>query len=305
MKLFIIIVTYNGKQWYDRCFGSLRSSNLPIQTIVVDNASSDDTVNFIKENYPEIILIESITNLGFGQANNKGIEYALRHDAEAVYLLNQDAWVEPNTFSELVRIHKLYPEFGILSPMHINATKTAIEKGLLNHIIKKTNVGELLLSDLFSGTTKDVYAISYVNAAGWLLPKSTLETVGGFDPIFFHYGEDDNYMQRVHFHGLKIGICIKSKMVHDRVINQYQSISLLQQQRLWLINLTDINKNIQINKIFIQGIKQFLISLIKGNITKLKYYWHYSLFIIKNKKKIILSRHNNINIEGTWLNIIK
>ena len=49
-KLFVIVVTYKGMQWYDRCFASLRESTLPVQTIVVDNASGDGSVEYIKEN---------------------------------------------------------------------------------------------------------------------------------------------------------------------------------------------------------------------------------------------------------------
>ena len=59
MKIFAIIVTYKGQQWYDRCFTSLRNSSIPVQTIVVDNASDDGTVEYIRENFPEIHLIES------------------------------------------------------------------------------------------------------------------------------------------------------------------------------------------------------------------------------------------------------
>ena len=70
LKVFVIVVTYKGMQWYDRCFTSLRNSTIPIQTIVVDNASGDGTVEYIKENYPEIMLIESKENLGFGKGNN-------------------------------------------------------------------------------------------------------------------------------------------------------------------------------------------------------------------------------------------
>ena len=73
----VIVVTYNGLQWYDRCFSSLRQSNVPVSTVVVDNASNDGTVAYIKEHFPEIHLIESDKNLGFGGANNIGIRYAL------------------------------------------------------------------------------------------------------------------------------------------------------------------------------------------------------------------------------------
>ena len=84
LKLFVIIVTYKGKQWYDRCFTSLRESTVPVQTIVVDNASEDGSVEYIREHYPEIVLMENKENLGFGQANNLAMRYALDHDCDYV-----------------------------------------------------------------------------------------------------------------------------------------------------------------------------------------------------------------------------
>ena len=214
-KVFAIIVTYNGMHWYDRCFGSLRRSVIPVQTVVVDNASSDNTVEFIRQNYPEITLFPSDVNLGFGQGNNKGIRYALDHDADYVFLLNQDAWIEPDTIGELIRIHQENPEYGILSPMHLNADKTAIEKSLLQWIANHQITNPQLINDMFFSSLKDVYVTKYINAAVWLLPRNTLDTVGGFDPVFFHYGEDDNYLSRVLYHGMKIGICPRIVASHD------------------------------------------------------------------------------------------
>ena len=94
MKIFAIVVTYNGMRWYDRCFGSLRNSDMPVETIVIDNASTDETVSYIKEHFHEVCLIESKENLGFAKANNIGIKRALDNGADYVFLLNQDAWVE-------------------------------------------------------------------------------------------------------------------------------------------------------------------------------------------------------------------
>lgn len=73
MKVFVIVVTYNGRKWYDRCFLSLRESQYPVTTIVIDNASSDDTVDYLTTNYPELIIFASSKNVGFGQANNMGM----------------------------------------------------------------------------------------------------------------------------------------------------------------------------------------------------------------------------------------
>ena len=92
-KIVAIIVTYNAVPWLERCLGSLQASSVPVQTVIVDNRSTDETVNTIRTRYPQTVLIENQENLGFGQANNIGIRYALEHEATHVLLLNQDAWI--------------------------------------------------------------------------------------------------------------------------------------------------------------------------------------------------------------------
>ena len=110
VKVFVIVVSYKGHRWYERCFSSLRESTIPIKTIVIDNASNDGTVEYIKSHFPEILLIESNENLGFGKANNRGLRYALDNGCDYVFLLNQDAWIEPDTLERLLDIHSRHPE---------------------------------------------------------------------------------------------------------------------------------------------------------------------------------------------------
>lgn len=214
-KVFVIIVTYKGQRWYDNCFSSLRKSTMPVQTIVVDNASNDGTVEYIKEHYPEIYLIESKENLGFGRANNKAMRYALDNDCDYVFLLNQDAWVEPDTLEKLVYIHQRHPEYGILAPLQVNKEKTEVLRGLVDFLTYPGKINHQMISDLLMGTETEIYSVGEVNAAAWLLPRKTLETIGGFDPIFLHYGEDWNYLSRVLYHEMKVGVAPALKVVHD------------------------------------------------------------------------------------------
>lgn len=93
-RVLAIIVSYNFVGWMKRCLGSLRCSELPVDVVVIDNFSTDDTVQMIKKNYPEVRLICSNENLGFGRANNIGLRIALEENYDAAFLLNQDAWVE-------------------------------------------------------------------------------------------------------------------------------------------------------------------------------------------------------------------
>ena len=90
MKLSIVIVNWNTCDLLLDCLSSICDPplNLDFKAIVVDNASRDETVSFIETNYPEITLLKQIENLGFGQANNIGISYALNQGAEHIFLLN-------------------------------------------------------------------------------------------------------------------------------------------------------------------------------------------------------------------------
>ncbi|GEN73210.1 glycosyltransferase family 2 protein [Chryseobacterium lathyri] len=217
LSIHVIIVTYNAMKWAERCFTSLRQSSVPLQCIVVDNGSSDGTQDYIKKHFPEVHFIQSGQNLGFGKANNTGIEAAYQKGADFFYLMNQDAWLYEDSIEKLLEIYHDHPhqeEVGIISPVHVDGTEKKLDIFLdkyIAHNWEKTR----LISDLYFQTLKPYYEISFVNAAHWLLPKKTIETVGGFNPYFFHYGEDNEYVNRLHFHKKKVILAPGSKVVHD------------------------------------------------------------------------------------------
>lgn len=217
MKIFTIIVTYNAltQDWLYKCLDSLMSSALSTEIICVDNGSTDATCQIIKSKYPSVILIENKENKGFGAANNQGFEYGIRNNADYFFLLNQDAWIETDTLEKLVQQYKNNPEYGIISPLHLNGVGDALDYNFSNYITP-TNCPKLY-SDFVLGIPEDkIYPTNFVNAAAWLLPIKSLKVVGGFSPAFFHYGEDNNYCQRIIFHKFKIGVFPFAKIFHDR-----------------------------------------------------------------------------------------
>ena len=209
-KVLVIVVTYNGMAWIDWCLSSLFHANFAVDVFVSDNLSTDDTVKHIKSNYPKVILSENKKNLGFGGANNIGFNYAIKHGYDYVYLLNQDAWVFDNTIETLVHVSVTHPEYAILSPLQCTASLKALDDDFYH------NVPESLWRDVFFDSKKEVYETAFVMAAHWFIPVSSLNIIGAFSPAFFHYGEDDNYINRVHWHGFKVGIVPALKVVHDR-----------------------------------------------------------------------------------------
>ena len=214
IKVYCIIVTYNGMRWVDRCLGSLRASSVKVHPIIIDNCSIDETVNYIREKYPEAYLVTNSDNKGFGQANNQGVEYAYKHGATHFFLLNQDAWIYTDTIYKLVEVQDKY-NIGIVSPIHLSGAGNLLDYNyFLYSVIADSNIE--YVSDLILNNKKSYYPVSKINAAAWMLSRKTIELVGGFDPIFFHYGEDNNYCQRIAYHNAFIAFVPGAFIHHDR-----------------------------------------------------------------------------------------
>lgn len=214
MKVCAVIVSFNGVKWLNQCLKSLSNSSIKIDIIVIDNDSNDNSVELIKSNFPEVRLLDSRNNYGFGKANNIALDMILNEDYEYALLLNQDAWVNTDVVEKLIEIHKKNPEFGILSPMHLNGAGNSLDYRF-SLTCNAVDCPELI-SDILLNKAKDIYKISFVNAAIWLLPISTVRKVGLFDPIFPHYGEDVDYVTRLKYHKLFVGIAPHILGFHDR-----------------------------------------------------------------------------------------
>lgn len=218
-KIYFIIVTYNAMKWAERCFTSLRKSSVPVHCIAVDNGSQDGTQEYIQTHFPEVEFIQSEKNLGFGKANNIGIEKAYQQGAGFFYLMNQDAWLYEDSMEKMLKVYNEHPrkdEIGIISPMHVDGSQNYLDIYMDRYIAQNTE-NNRLISDLYLQTLKPYYEVKFVNAAHWLIPRSVIETVGGFSPYFFHYGEDNEYVNRIHFHQKKVLLVPSAKAVHDGV----------------------------------------------------------------------------------------
>ncbi len=238
-RILVIVVTYNAMEWVERCLGSLRGSSLPPDVLVVDNGSSDGTQDYIRRLFPEAELICSDGNPGFGAANNIGLRLALERGYDFVYLLNQDAWVLPDTLRLLV--DAMRPGFGILSPVQRD-TEGRMDRQFERKCGRRLKAAASGLSAsgmTYAGSpaaprshgassapsasaspeaqsSPEVVEVPFVMAAHWLLSAETIRRVGGFSPAFRQYGEDDNYIDRLHYHGLRCAVVPAAAAVHDR-----------------------------------------------------------------------------------------
>jgi GT2 family glycosyltransferase len=205
----VIIVSYNFMPWIHRCLPSVQASILPATIMVIDNNSSDETCQTIKEYYPNVELIENRENLGFGRANNIGMQQAMERGFDYLFLLNQDAWIEADTLGNLVDAAEKGNSYGIFSPVHMNGRGDATDYGFSDYTgIKKREEAMLI--------PEDVTPFPFINAAMWLIPVGIIKEIGVFAPLFAHYGEDRNWVLRMQKRGYKLGLVKSAFGYHDR-----------------------------------------------------------------------------------------
>lgn len=283
-KVLVIIVSYNFEHWIDKCLGGLRESEYPVDVLVIDNASQDDTTKIIRTNYPEVHLIENDKNLGFGCANNIGMRMALDEGYDFVFLLNQDAWIDPKTIGRLVELANRYPEYGILSPVHLNAAGKELDSGFAVYSNMKGK--EQCMSD-----RREVIEVKFINAAFWMLPRKTLDTVGGFSPLFYHYGEDIDYVNRTRYHGMKIGYAPDVTGYHDR---EFRIINDDKFQRAEYVY--HLSEYVNINHSFIQAFAYSVLACIKKSLKGNTRYLTSASKIFAQSREVLTLRKNNKNI---------
>ncbi len=245
MRVLVIVVTFNGMRWIDRCLGSLQESSIVPDVFILDNNSQDGTADYVQDHYPHMHLVRCEYNSGFAGGNNMGFQYALEEGYDYVYLMNQDAWVLPDTLKMLIEIQQRHPEFAVLSPMQKQADGERFNRAFGRDVVPAAIPvkGELALCE-----------VQYVMAAHWLVSRKCLERIGQFASIFPIFGNDDNYCQRIRYHGLKMGIVTSVDAIHDHVYRSDRPIEQVVYQNYYmasLVRLCNINRPIIISLLWL------------------------------------------------------
>jgi len=252
-KVSIIIVNYNTKAYLCETLQSIYAhcpagEHFP-EVVVVDNASSDGSCEAVKQDFPQVVLIESDENLGFGLGNNLAVSHAT---APYIMLLNSDAYLttdtpsllaaylDENTDVSCVCPRVILPESGDLQPKTFGFVPTAkrvlMQSLGLNRVFPK--------SEYFQGVDGD-YRWSEAMAVGWvsgvcmMMRKKDYLGVNGFDERFFMYCEDVELCMKLADYG-KIILLDDGDVVHyggasSKTVSAKVKNSVLQQRHLLMI----------------------------------------------------------------------
>lgn len=225
MDLSFIILNWNTKDLTIGCIESIIEDNLEIkyEIIVIDNASSDGSVEEIRERFPNVFIHRNEFNLGFSKANNIGIEIS---KGKYVCLLNSDIKIKPICFSPIIEYMKNNQDTGILGPRILNmdgsfqATCRRMPN-LWNNFIEAIGLHNLFpKSRLFSGEfiflemQKEPCEVEVLTGCFWFINRKALDEVGLLDDMFYFYGEDKDFSFRFKNAGWKVIFFPMSEAYH-------------------------------------------------------------------------------------------
>ncbi|MEW6088688.1 MAG: glycosyltransferase family 2 protein [bacterium] len=209
--VYIIILVFNGKKWLKNCINSVLATNYNnYRILIIDNASQDGSAEYVKQNYPQIELIQNSKNYGFAEGNNIGIRYTLRQGSDYVVLLNQDTKVDPDWIKNLVQIVEKDKTIGILGPIQYDYEGEDIN----NKFIDLLNTSKQFRENRNNKPLEELYEVDRVIGAAMLMTRNVLETVGFFDPLYFSYWEESDLCRRAVYHKFKIFVVTTSKIFH-------------------------------------------------------------------------------------------
>ena len=202
----VIVLNYNGKNHLKRCLNSLLKQNYQnYEIILVDNASTDGSVNFVKKNYPRIRIIENKKNLGYAEGNNTGIRVA---NGEYIVILNNDTEVDNEWLRELTVKARDEEKVGVVGGKiyWMNEPNKIQSIGGKLHIWNNflffgTRLGA---NEIDVGQYEEQREIDYAMGCAFLIKKKVLDKIGLFDSEYFIYNEEIDLQYQVKKIGYKM-----------------------------------------------------------------------------------------------------
>jgi GT2 family glycosyltransferase len=212
--VFAVTLNWNQADNTLACLESLTQlEGIRCTILLVDNASTDDSVLKVRQRFPQVEILVNPSNLGFGKGFNLGMRVAYQAGADYVFIINNDTYLAPDTLSILLQ--HAADDVGILAPVIYYASQPAVIwaiGGKVNPL--NLEVAEKGRGTVNTGNWPSDLEHDFVTGCAMLLPRHTLEKVGFFDEAFQMYYEDADFCRRVRQAGLRILVVTKARLWH-------------------------------------------------------------------------------------------
>lgn len=224
MEISIIIVNYNTCDLTLQCLQSVYEKTVDVgfEVIVVDNASSDNSVEMIKKMFSQVKIIESVENLGFGKANNLGAKYA---NGDYLFLLNSDTILISNVILEFYRFMQQSPQIAACGGNLIDASgNSTVSHGKFPSLLQEfSDIGfwriypkwyKNHLSVGQKANEGDINRVDYLSGADVFIRRGVWDNIQGFSPQFFMYYEETDMFCRMRKLGYNVCLLPMLKIIH-------------------------------------------------------------------------------------------
>ena len=195
----LVVLNWRNAAGTVACLDSLKHLTASdVTVIVVDNGSDDDSVSIIRQQHPDLTLLETGANLGYAGGNNVGIRYALEHGADYVGVLNNDALVDRDFLQPLLVAQQLTPDGAITTPMICETEASEIIWALGARIDWHTATSQRLHAGEQRAAWKDraPHEVDFAVGTALLAPRQVWERAGLIDESFFLYYEETDWCVR-------------------------------------------------------------------------------------------------------------
>jgi GT2 family glycosyltransferase len=184
--VYVIVLNYNGREHLEYCLPSLLATEYPNYRIVLsDNASTDGSIEYVREHFPEVAVIQNDDNLGWARGNNVGIQYALDHDADYVVLQNNDTKVDPRWLGGAVQVCVEHRRIGIIGFR------------MLQEYIQGEDPDEQEFRKLSAAWEKlEFEPADHITGAALFVRTDVFRDIGLIDEAYFAYSEEDDLEKR-------------------------------------------------------------------------------------------------------------
>ena len=187
----VIVLNYNGREHLVYCLPSILSTEYqPLRIVVVDNASCDGSVAYIRQAFPSVTVLESPINRGWSGGNNLGIAHARRIGAEYVILANNDIRVDGRWVSAAVSVAQQDPRIGIVGFRILEPRGTDLDAGFTRAVAERPGL--------------HISEPRWVDGMAMFIRMSVFDEIGLIDEGFFAYAEDNDFERRAREAGYRV-----------------------------------------------------------------------------------------------------
>ena len=212
--VYILVLNYCSLDDTIDCVGAIQKSNYPnFRLLVIDNASPDGSGQQLKELLTPNEFLQLTTNTGYAGGNNIGMKNALDAGAKYIFILNPDVRIASDTIAICVSAAEADSSIGAVNPVQLCDDGYTIDQKFLNSVLSPVGLGAFVYS-------KEEYPVFVevreLLGAAFFISVRAIEQVGGFDPLYFAYGEETDLCRRLQYHGFRLIVTKNASVLHLR-----------------------------------------------------------------------------------------